>query len=185
MSITKQELKKRLNGCQNVGEINAILQASGFADDVEISEEIANFVETVYALIKQSIPITQAIEYARTGEMPEQEVDIDSLLASQMEAGADYQNQVEAEILHARVTSSAKQYVKAYYSLFAAAVNSEVIHNDPEVVRVREAATQLILGDRIGSGGKNFLHRVVVGAASKNLLPQTKPALLLKQSDTK
>ncbi|QKQ75670.1 hypothetical protein [Nostoc sp. TCL240-02] len=188
MSLTKQELKKRLVGCENIGEINAILQASGMADITEISEEIAQFVETVYALIKQGYPLGQAVEYARSGEIPEPEMDMESLLTTQMQSGADFKNQVEADILHQDVTNGGKQYMQAYFALLPAVINSEAVLNDPGVAASREAATKMILGDRIGAKGQTFLHRVVIGAASKNLLPQSQPvraALSAGQSDKK
>lgn len=189
MSISKQDLKKRLPGCQAVGEINAILQAAGYADDAELTDEIANLVEVAYSLIKQGIPLGQAVEYARTGELPpEPEADMDGLLAKQSAVGADFKNQVSAEILQENVIQDATEYVQVYYALFGAAVNSEVVLNSPEVTESIQAARTMILGPRVGTSGKNFLHRVVTGAASKNLLPQQPrktAGLLAGQSEKK
>lgn len=175
MSITKQELKKRLTGCQSVGEINAILQAAGLPDEVELSDEVAGLVEVAYSLIKQGIPLAQAIEYARSGQMPEPEINMESLLIAQAQAGADFKNHTETAILQEDVTNSAKRYLQAYYPLFAAAINSEAVLTDPEVTQSMDAARKMILGDRIGSNGKTFLQQAVIGAASKNLLPQLQP----------
>ncbi|PHJ69170.1 hypothetical protein VF14_03280 [Nostoc linckia z18] len=189
MSITKQELKKRLVGCQNVGEINVILEAAGYLGDIEINEEIAKIVETAYALIRQGIPLGQAVDYARTGDLPpEPETDMEGLLVQQSASGADFKNQVGAAILEEDVMQSATEYLQVYYPLFAAAVNSEAVLTSPEVSESINMAKKIILGKRVGKTGKSFLNQVILGAASKNLLPQlpTRTAgLLAGQSDKK
>lgn len=189
MSITKQDLKKRLPGCQSVGEINAILQAAGLADDVELTNEVVSLVEVAYSLIKQGIPLGQAIEYARTGELPpEPEADMQGLLAQQSAVGADFKNQVGAQILQEDVIQSATEYLQVYYPLFAAAVNSEAVLTSPEVSESINTARTMILGKRVGATGKNFLQQVITGAASSNLLPQQQQktaGLLAGQSDKK
>ncbi|MEH1777167.1 hypothetical protein [Nostoc sp.] len=189
MSISKQDLKKRLVGCQSVGEITAILQAAGLPDDAELNDEVARFVENAYALIKQGYPLGQAVEYAQTGHLPpEPEMGMEELLSQQAASGADFKNQLGATILQEDVVQSATEYLQVYYPMFAAAINSEAVLNKPEVTESINTARRIILGNRIGSGGKTFLQQVISGAASNKLLPQSPQrtaGLLAAPSDKK
>lgn len=174
MSITKQELKKRLIGCQSVGEINAIIQAAGLPDEVELNEEVVRIIETTYALIKQNIPLGQAVEYAKTGQLPpEPEPEMEGLLAQQAASGADFKNLELSSILQDDVLQQATEYSQVFFPLFAAAINSEAVLTSPEVTQSIDTAKRIILGNRIGTTGRSFLHQAIFKAASKNLLPQS------------
>lgn len=189
MSITKQDLKKRLVGCQSVGEITAILQAAGLPDEVELSDEVATLVENAHALIKQGFALGQAIEYAKTGLLPpEPEPEMEGLLIQQAASGADFKNQLAASILQEDVLQQATEYSQVFFPLFAAAINSEAVLTSPEVTQSIDTARRIILGNRVGTTGKTFLHQAIFGAASKNLLPQSPQktaGLLGGQSDKK
>jgi hypothetical protein len=189
MSITKQELKKRLNGCQSVGEITAILQAAGLPDENDLSNEAAVIVENAYALIKQGFPLGQAVEYAKSGELPpEPEPEMEGLLAQQAASGADFKHQLAASILHEDVLEQATEYSEIFFPLLAAAINSEAVLTSPRVTQSIDTARRIILGNRVGATGKTFLHQVISGAASKNLLPQSPQrtaGLLAAPSDKK
>jgi len=189
MSITKQELKKRLVGCQSVGEITAILQAAGLPDEVELNDEVSRLVENAYALIKQGFALGQAVEYALTGQLPpEPEPEMEGLLAQQAASGADFKHQLAASILHEDVLEQATEYSEIFFPLLAAAINSEAVLTSPRVTQSIDTARRIILGNRVGATGKTFLHQVISGAASKNLLPQSQAktaGLLAAQSDKK
>ncbi|MBN3948443.1 MAG: hypothetical protein HWQ38_19095 [Nostoc sp. NMS7] len=189
MPITKQDLKKRLAGCESVGQITAILQVAGLPDETELSEETARFVENAYALIKQGYPLGEAVEYARTGQLPQEaEPDMEGLLTQQSALGADFNHQLTAGILQDKVLQDAIQYSQAYYPLLAAAINSEAVLTSPEVAESIDVARKVILGSRVGATGKTFLQQVILGAASKNLLPQSPQrtvGLLAAPSDKK
>jgi|GEM_PF-3979829 len=189
MSITKQDLKKRLVGCESVGEINAILQAAGIVDVADISEEVAQLVEKVYALTKLGYSLGEAVQYGKSGQFPpEPEPEMEGLIAQQAASGADFKNELSASILQEDVLQHATEYSQLYYPLLAAAINSEAVLKSPEVTQSIETARRIILGSRAGATGKTFLHRAILGAASMNLLPQSPTktvGLLAAQSDNK
>jgi hypothetical protein len=155
---------------------------------VELTTEVVQLIKIAYSLLKQNIPLAQAIEYARTGQLPpEPEADMQGLLAQQSAVGADYKNQVIGEMLKEDAIQTSSEYLQVFFPLVAAALNSEVVLERPEVQESISNTRQLILGKRVGVSGKGFLQQVVTQAVSSNLLPQQpmKTAGLLVESSEK
>lgn len=131
--MNKKELREKV-GASSVAEITTILRESGRDHQCqEINDQDALFVESVYVLIKQGIPVAEAIQMAQgNGDM--------ELADSSKEHYLALAGQLKSKLI-----TDGKEFWVAYYECLPDAINSSEVMESSEVKEAREKASTRVV----------------------------------------
>lgn len=138
--MNKKELREKL-GASSVAEITTILRESGRDHQAqEISDQDVLFVESVYALIKQGIPVAEAIQSTQGASVGEINSNKDHYI-------------ILANQLTQKLQADSEEFWCGYYEFLPEAIKSASVLQSVSVKGAREKCASQIL--KIFDGNEN------------------------------
>lgn len=145
------QLKKTLKAA-SVTELKRILQADQRSTKNPVSTEDAEFVEQVYPLLKQGLPLQDAIAVVKGEEEEEtppesNRSDHQQKQQARTQGGNNYSKQMQAQTLRTRVVEDATDFQEAYWRLMPVAMNSQQVVKSARVQNAIASFQDTVLGE--------------------------------------